>query len=78
MGKFKLSAHARQLMDYRILPEGVVLSILERPDKKFKQNSLMVYQSRIDYDYGKRYLFRVFVDEGLTPAEVITVYKKLL
>ena len=40
-----------------------------------ERGNLKAYQSVIDFGYGKHFLLRAIVDDTLTPAIVVTVYR---
>lgn len=59
----------------RRIPLTAVESVLANPQQKVPEHGdLICYQSKIDINQ-KEYLVRVIVNERLTPAKVVTVYR---
>jgi Domain of unknown function (DUF4258) len=73
---FRLSKHAEQELKRRNIPPTVLDEVLQRPEQVVVQpGSEKVYQSLIDFGAGKIYLVRVIVDDTVSPASVVTVYR---
>jgi len=71
----ELSNHVREEMARRGIPMAVVLSVLAAPEQKVPEhNDVVCYQSQVVIN-RKSYLVRVMVNETLTPARVVTVYR---
>ena len=59
----------------RRIPLAVVDSVLQNPQQKLTEHGdVLCYQSKIEINQ-KQYLVRVMVNETLTPARVVTVYR---
>jgi hypothetical protein len=59
----------------RRIPLAVVESVLANPQQKVPEHGdVICYQSKIDINQ-KEYLVRVIVNERLTPAKAVTVYR---
>ena len=59
----------------RRIPLAVVDSVLQNPQQKLTEHGdVLCYQSKIEINQ-KQYLVRVMVNETLTPAKVVTVYR---
>ena len=73
--KHELSAHVKQEMDRRGIPLAVVEAVLAAPAQKVPEHGDVVcYQSSVEINQ-KPYLVRVMVNETVTPAKVVTVYR---
>ena len=73
---FRLSKHAEKELGLRHISRALVEKILQYPEQVVPQNvKEKAYQSRIDFDEGKIYLVRVIVDDTVSPAVVVTVYR---
>ena len=72
---YDLSDHVRKEIARRRIPLTVVESVLTAPQQKVPEHGQVVcYQSKIDINQ-KEYLVRVMVNEKMTPATVVTVYR---
>ena len=72
---FVFSKHVLEELDERSIARELVERVLQSPQQKVPEvENVTCYQSRVDMD-GKEYLFRVMVNEMITPAKVITVYR---
>jgi hypothetical protein len=72
---YELSDHVREEIPRRRIPLAVVESVLANPQQKVPEHGdVLCYQSKIDINQ-KEYLVRVMVNERLTPAKVVTVYR---
>ena len=72
---YDLSDHVRKEIARRRIPLTVVESVLTAPQQKVPEHGQVVcYQSKIDIN-RKEYLVRVMVNENMTPAKVVTVYR---
>jgi Domain of unknown function (DUF4258) len=71
----ELSAHAQEELELRNIPVQLVQRVLDHPDQIVEVNELKVYQSKFLATNGKTYLLRVFVNDRVTPAKVVTVYR---
>ena len=75
ISNYVITPHAAFEIARRRIPESVVRGILGAPEQRHAvRPGRDVLQSRVAFD-GKTYLVRVFVDVGLSPAEVVTVYR---
>jgi len=72
---YELSDHVREEIMRRRIPLAVVDSVLQNPQQKLTEHGdVLCYQSKIEINQ-KQYLVRVMVNETLTPARVVTVYR---
>ncbi|HEX4696319.1 MAG TPA: DUF4258 domain-containing protein [Candidatus Udaeobacter sp.] len=72
---YELSDHVREEIARRRIPLTVVESVLANPQQKVPEHEdVICYQSKIDINQ-KEYLVRVILNERLTPAKVVTVYR---
>jgi hypothetical protein len=73
--KYRLSTHAQEEIEHRKIPQGLVESVIEKPDQiVLERGSLKAYQSKRDIG-GKMFPVRVIIDDGVDPAVVVTSYK---
>ena len=73
---FRLSKHAERELGLRRISRALVEGILQHPEQVIPQNvKEKAYQSRSDFGVGKIYLVRVIVDDTVSPAVVVTVYR---
>lgn len=73
---FELSFHAQQEIAERGIPLQVVELILQSPEQIVEEDGLQIYQGRFTATNGKTYLLRVYVNDQVTPAKVVTVYRR--
>jgi hypothetical protein len=72
---FVFSKHVLEELDERNIARELVERVLQSPQQKVPEvENATCYQSRMDMN-GKEYLLRVMVNETITPAKVITVYR---
>lgn len=72
---YDLSDHVREEIVRRRIPLTVVESVLANPQQKVPEHGdVICYQSKIDINQ-KEYLVRLMVNERLTRAKVVTVYR---
>jgi hypothetical protein len=72
---YELSDHVREEIMRRRIPLAVVDSVLQNPQQKLTEHGdVLCYQSKIEINQ-KQYLVPVMVNETLTPAKVVTVYR---
>jgi hypothetical protein len=73
---YRFSRHAEEEMARRGIPVEMVRDVLAAPQQADDDPSgCKVYQSQLDFGTGKPYLLRVFVNEAVNPALVVTVYR---
>jgi hypothetical protein len=73
---FRLSKHAEKELSRRNIPRTLLDEVLQCPEQIIVQlGSEKVYQSRVDLGAGKIYLVRVIVNDTVSPATVVTVYR---
>lgn len=73
---FKLSKHAEDELVRRKIPRAFLDEVLQQPEQLVPQyGSEKVYQSRLDFGDGRIFLVRVIVDDTVSPAIVVTVYR---
>jgi len=74
VGDYVITDHAFFEMKRRGISLRQVQDVLESPEQRLHiRKDRHVLQSQIEIE-GSRYLIRVFVDVGRTPAEVVTAY----
>jgi hypothetical protein len=72
---YELSDHVREEIMRRRISLAMVDSVLQNPQQKLTEHGdVLCYQSKIEINQ-KQYLVRVMVNETLTPAKVVTVYR---
>ena len=72
---YELSAHVQREMERRGIPLAVVQAVLAAPSQKVPEHGVVVcFQSRVEINQ-KPYLVRVMVNETVTPAKIVTVYR---
>ena len=63
-------------MERRKIPISIVEVVLKDPQQILEQSKdITIYQSQLDFDTGKPYLIRVFINTTLDPAIIVTVYR---
>ncbi len=73
---YLLTKHAVKEMELRGISVDVVEQVLKKPEQIVEEyGNKKAYQSIIDNQSGKMYLYRVIVDDSVSPLKVITVYK---
>lgn len=74
-----LSEHVLTRAEERSIPQTIIDQVLSNPDQIVDDESgetgQKVYQAIIDFETGKRYLVRVFVNTVREPNVVKTVYR---
>ncbi len=72
---YELSAHVQREMERRGIPLAVVRAVLAAPNQKIPEHGDVVcFQSKVEINQ-KLYLVRVMVNETVTPAKIVTVYR---
>lgn len=71
---FVFSNHALNQIESRNIDKKTIEKILENPDKITQQIDKLIFQSVI-WDNDKNYLIRIFVNNRVNPAVIITAYK---
>lgn len=72
---FVFSKHVLEELDERKIARELVGRVLQSPQQKVPEvENVTCYQSRVDMN-GKEYVLRVMVNETITPAKVVTVYR---
>lgn len=73
---FKLSRHALEELRRRQIPHPLLDSVLKDPQQVIpERDGQKAYQSQLDFGDGKVFLLRAIVDDTVTPAVVVTVYR---
>jgi hypothetical protein len=72
---FQLSIHAQEELVERNLSLQVLELVLNQPEQIVEEDNLKVYQGRFEATNGKTYLLRVYVNDQVDPARVVTVYR---
>ena len=63
-------------MQRRSIPADLVEYVLQNRQQVLIQlHGVKIYQSQIDFGDGKDYLLRLFVNESVDPAIIVTVYR---
>jgi hypothetical protein len=74
--QFVLSRHAQHEVQRRTIPLALLDSVLQQPQQIIVAASgRKVYQSQLDFGYGKIFLLRAIVADDVDPAIVVTVYR---
>jgi hypothetical protein len=72
---FQFSKHVLKELEKRRIPQQLVESVLDAPEQKAPEvDDITCYQSRVESS-GKTYVLRVMVNETVSPAMVVTVYR---
>jgi len=74
---FVFSRHAEEQLIRRSLDRNIVESVLLNPDQILEDENnadIAIYQSIIK-EFGKLFLYRVFVDTKLLPNVIVTLYR---
>lgn len=73
---FRLSKHAEKELERRKIPRAFLDEVLQQPEQIVPQYGLeKVYQSRLAFGNDRIFLVRVIVDDTVSPAIVVTVYR---
>jgi hypothetical protein len=73
---YRFSRHAEEEMARRGISVEMVRALLAAPQQVADDPSgCKVCQSQVDFGTGKPYLLRVFVNEAVSAALVVTVYR---
>jgi hypothetical protein len=73
---FRFTSHTEQELLRRFIPRPLLERVLANPQQKCPaSNGRIAYQSKLEFPGGKIYLLRAIVDERLSPAVVVTVYR---
>jgi hypothetical protein len=60
----------------RGIDESLVIEILKAPERIIKENRCnTIFQSVIPDENGKKYLFRIFVNDCKQPNLIVTAYR---
>lgn len=73
--KLKFSKHARERIKQREISENRVRNVINQPDSIIEEGHRKIFQSVIESDSGKKYLYRVFINTNKNPNLIITVYR---
>lgn len=72
----RFTSHSLEEMQRRGIPRDLAEQVCAQPEQTIPQSSgRVVLQSRIEFEPGKTYLVRVFVDPNDQPPAVVTVYR---
>ncbi len=73
---FKLSQHAQNEIQRRNIPLDLLNWVLANPQQIILERyGRKVYQSQVNFGYGKLFLLRAIVIDNQDSAIVVTVYK---
>jgi hypothetical protein len=73
---FRLTNHALEEIQKRKIPIDLVEYVLQNPQQVLRQDkNIQIYQSQLDLGTGKIYLLRIFINETVEPAAIVTVYR---
>ena len=73
--EFDFSDHALERMKVRNIKKADVLIVLQNFDFSVVQDEQTKIYSKLIKTENKDFIYRVFVNEKLNPAKVITVYR---
>lgn len=73
--KIEFSKHARERMKQREISENQVRNVINQPDSVIEEGHRKIFQSVIESDAGKKYLYRVFMNTNKNPNLILTVYR---
>jgi hypothetical protein len=72
----RISRHAREEMERRSIPMGLVESVLRHPQQIVPQRGrTRAYPSKVECPGGSVYLLRAIVNEDTDPPTLVTVYR---
>ena len=71
----EFSNHALRQMEERSIAKEIILSVIQQPDHKVKQDQSTTIFTKLIDEAEKRYLYRVFVNTAKKPQLIITAYK---
>jgi len=71
----EFSNHALRQMEARSIAKEIILSVIQQPDHKVKQDQSTTIFTKLIDEAEKRYLYRVFVNTAKKPQLIITAYK---
>jgi hypothetical protein len=73
---FKLTNHVKEEMARRSISLTLLDQVLNNPQQIVNEKeNLKAYQSIVSFDDGRTFLLRAIVDDTITPAVVVTVYR---
>lgn len=73
---FRYSTHALEEMERRSIPIEIANGVLQQPEQIVLERApRKAYQSRVNFGAGRTLLVRLIVDDMLSPAVVVTVYR---
>ena len=73
--EFNFSNHALERMQARNIKKEDVLNVLQNYDFRIDQDEQTIIYSKLTIKNNKKFIYRVFINEKLNPAKVITVYR---
>ncbi|PZO36759.1 MAG: hypothetical protein DCF19_20490 [Pseudanabaena frigida] len=74
--KFRITNHALEEIQKRKIPIALVEYVVDNPQQVLTQDKdIRIYQSQVNLGTGKLYLLRIFVNETIDPAAIVTVYR---
>ena len=74
--RFTMSAHASEEVKRRGIPQPLLDSVLQSPDRiVLEKSGRKAYQSKLDFGAGRIFLLRAIVVDSRDPAIVVTVYR---
>ena len=71
---FVLSQHAQEEIYKRKIPLQIVHLILDYPEQIVEEDGLKVYQGIFTATNHKNYLLRIYVNDLVDPAKIVTLY----
>jgi len=73
---FRLSRHAERELQLRKIPRQFLDQVMANPQQVVpERGNKKAYQSQMDFGSGKIFLLRAIVDDTISPAVVVTVYR---
>lgn len=73
--RIEFSKHSIEQMTLRNIVYDAIMSVIQQPDQILKQDQVISIFTKLIYENGKAYIYRVFVNVAKEPNVVITVYK---
>jgi hypothetical protein len=73
---FRLSKHVETELRLRGIPPQFLDQVMANPQQVVpERGNKKAYQSQMDFGSGKLFLLRAIVDDTISPAVVVTVYR---
>ena len=73
---FGLTNHALEEIQKRKIPIDIVEYLVQNPQQVLiQEKDIWIYQSQVNLGTGKIYLLRIFINETVESAAIVTVYR---